>query len=587
MSQDDLDRQLSELIRASADVDLPASLAARVADIPMQGQRRRTKRGLVGGIAAIGAVVVIAAAALIGPRFWSTPPVAAPATGPVAATNVQVLTVDELRAAIAAHKAGGLESQDIVADVSIDTSRKTEPFSRECDPVGQCQVIGTLQGFDRADGTVAIKEEGDALPPATDSKALQGPVALRLTGTGPIEFLGHVRSAPSGSPTWSVAEALADTPTAADGQVVGVDGWLAGATGFSCGPPPQSPFPPPPFSCGIRDYITPDSRQLVTPDGANGHSYGAPNDGIPVQEGAYGAYAPNPSYGSGQNDDPRRAIYLLRMVAYSGPNCTDCRSWTVVGRLDGSVVKASTGIGPIVRSAAELEQLLTSGRSRWVGRTLYVDGLVTPGTSTGCTGSNLCQIGTLDGTPEKVLATLYTASMLPSEPDFMTTGVLAVSVRQDGLEYLGYAGYNTDNSFYFKPAELTTSDFLNHAPLMTVVVKGWLVDGGPHSCPAVPGSADLTDTPFEACPEAWLAPNSYQPVSTKGGAVTITAPVGAVRVQPEAYSEYAPSPSLDPSLEPIGVADVPRSGTFLLRLVQNPESGSHQPGWQVVARLDP
>jgi hypothetical protein len=255
--------------------------------------------------------------------------------------------------------------------------------------------------------------------------------------------------------------------------------------------------------------------------------------------------------------------------------------------LDGSVVKASTGIGPIVRSSAELEQLLTSGRSQWVGKTLYVDGLVTPGTSAGCSGSNLCQIGTLDGTPEKVMATSYTASMLPSEPDFMITGVLAVTVRQSGLEYLGYAGYNTDNSFYFTPAELATSDFVNHAPLMTVVVKGWLVDGGPHSCPAVPGSADLTDTPFEACPDAWLAPNSYQPVSTRGGSVTITAPVGAVRVQPEAYSEYAPSPSPEPSLEPIGVADIPRSGTFLLRLVQNPESGSHEPGWQIVARLDP
>jgi beta-glucanase (GH16 family) len=587
MSEDELGRQVSELIRASADVELPPSLVASVADIPELVRRRHDRRKPLVTTAAICTGVVLAAAALIGPRFWSNPPVAASPTGPILATKVQVLTVDELRAAIATERAGGLQPQDVVADVSIDASRKTAPLSRECDPVGACQVIGTLHGFDDADGAVAIRQEDRVLPPASDTAALQAPVALRLTGRGPVEFLGHVRSAPSGSPTWSVAQALADTATAADEQVVGVNGWLGGGIEPSCGPAPQGTVPPQPFDCQIRDYLTPDSRRLVTAVGSNGYSYAAPRDGLPVQEGAYETYAPNPSY-SDANKDARQATYLLRMVAYEAPDCVNCRSWLVVGRLDASAMESSTEAGPIVRSAAELERLVSSDRSQWVGKAVYVDGVVTPetrGNGGGCGTSSLCQIGTLESTSEKVFASPYTVSMLPSEADFMTSGVLALKVRQDGLEYVGYAGYNTDNSFYFTPAQLADPQELNHAPLLIVVAKGWLVDGGLHSCASATGSQDLSDTPFEACPEAWLATNADQPVSsTDAGGSTITAPSEAVRVQPEAYAEFAPNPSL----EPTGVAHVPRFGTFLLRLVQNPQTGSNnQSGWQVVARLDP
>jgi hypothetical protein len=339
MSEDELGRQLSELIGASADVELPPGLAASVADIPRQRRRGRANRRLLATSAAICAVVALVAAALIGPRFWSNPPVAASPSGPIPATQVHVLSAEELRAAIEAQRAGGLEPQDVVADVAIDTSRKSAPLSRACDPSGECQVIGTLQGFDDADGTVAIKQELLVLPPATDAASVQSPVALRLSGRGPIEFLGHVRFAPSSSPTWSVAEVLADTATAADEQVVGVDGWLEGANGFSGGPAPE-PGVPDPFLSGVRDYITPDPRYLATAEG-NVYWYSPPGDGIAVQGGAYGRYAPNPLYRSDKNDEPRRAIYLLRMVTFRGPGCTNCRGWLVVGRLDASASASS------------------------------------------------------------------------------------------------------------------------------------------------------------------------------------------------------------------------------------------------------
>jgi hypothetical protein len=346
MSEDELGRRLSELIGASADVELPPSLAASIADIPQQGRPHRANRRVLATTAAICAFVALAAAALVGPRLWSNPPVAASPSSPILATKVQVLTADELRAAIEAQRAGGLEPQDVVADVSIDTSRKSAPLSRACDPSGECQVIGTLQGFDDADGTVAIKQELLVLPPATDAASVQSPVALRLTGAGPIEFLGHVRFAPSGSPTWSVAEVVADTATAADEQVVGVDGWLEGATRFSCGPAPEAGVPNP-FRCGIRDYITPDPRYLVTAEGDNSYFFGPPSDGIAVQGGAYGRYAPNPLYRSDSNAEPRRAIYLLRMVAFQGPGCTNCRGWLVVGRLDASASASPIETGTV------------------------------------------------------------------------------------------------------------------------------------------------------------------------------------------------------------------------------------------------
>jgi len=582
------------MFRASADVELPGSLIDRVASIPTRRPGRRGVARSFSGLAAIAgtAVAVLAVVALIGLRlpFKSAPSPAASAglEGPERATEVKVLTAVELGAAIAAQRAGGLAPQDVVADVAIDPARQTAPLSRECVPPGQCLVIGTLAGFDDPAGTVAVRQEDGILPPATNPKDLQAPVALRLSGQGPIEFLGHVRYTSGGSATWSVAATLAATASAPDGQVVGVDGWLEGATGFTCGPAPEpGPAVPAPFDCATRDYLTPGPVTLVSGSG-DSEGYGTwemnpPSDGVAVQRGAYDEYAPNPSI-SNMNEESRRAIYLVRMVVHDAVNCSGCRGWLVVGRLDAAPIESASPPGPVVRSAAELALLLGKDRAGWIGKAVLVDGKVLPGTDQNCPQTGDCTIGTLDGTNETVVASAYTASMLAGESG-ETEGALAVVVRQDGLEYLGAMGYNTDNSFVYQPSQLASPDLHFHVPLLTVVVNGWLVDSGPAiRCPQTVVPLLLADTPFTTCPRAWVTAGDVQPVTSTASGLAVTPPTGAVQVQPNAYEEFAP----DPAAPADGIGHVPRAGTYLLRLVQDPRPGaSPQTGWQVIARLAP
>jgi hypothetical protein len=537
--------------------------------------------------------MVLVVVALIGLRLpfnsASSPAASAGASGPVRAAEVKVLTAAELRTAVAAQRAGGLAPQDVVADVAIDAGRQTAPLSRECVPPGQCLVIGTLAGFDDPDGTVAVRQEDGVLPPATDPADLQAPVALRLSGEGPIEFLGHVQFATGRDATWSVAETLAATTTAPDGQVVGVDGWLEGATGSTCGPAPEpGPAIPAPFGCAVRDYITAEPVTLVTgsgnSEGVGSWEMSAPSDGVTVQRGAYDEYAPNPSI-SNMNEESRRAIYLLRMVVDDAVNCSDCRGWLVVGRMDAApITAASATTGPVVRSTAELALLLGKDRASWIGKAVLVDGTVSPGTGQNCPQTGDCTIGTLVGTTESVVASAYTASML-APLGFGAQGVLAVIVRQDGLEYFGYMGYNTDNSFEYQPSQLASPDELNHVSLLTVVVNGWVVDSGPAiRCPQTAVPLLLADTPFTTCPRAWVTTGDVQPVTSTASGLVVTPPVGAVQVQPNAYEEFAP----DPAATADGFGHVPRAGTYLLRLVQDPRPGANpQTGWQVVARLGP
>jgi hypothetical protein len=155
-----------------------------------------------------------------------------------------------------------------------------------------------------------------------------------------------VRFTSGGSPTWSVAETLAATASAPDGQVIGVDGWLEGATGFTCGPAPEpGPAIPAPFDCAVRDYLTAEPVTLVSgsgnSEGVGSWSMNAPSDGVAVQRGAYDEYAPNPSI-SNMNEESRRAIYLLRMVVDDAVNCSGCRGWLVVGRLDAAPMKSAS-----------------------------------------------------------------------------------------------------------------------------------------------------------------------------------------------------------------------------------------------------
>jgi hypothetical protein len=543
--------------------------------VRVDGSRKRLGRPAVVVSAAMAALLAVVAAVSL-PALTRPSPAAESATGPVAATSVSVMTAAELRAAIDEERGGGLQSRYVVADVSIDASRKPAPIARECDPVGQCEVIGTLAGFDDS-AVVAVHHEERILPPAMDAASLTSPVALLITGRGPIEFLGHLNASPSGSTTWSVADALDATRTAPDGQVIGVDGWMEEAEEPSCGPAWEV-TPPKPFDCiAIHSYITPSPRALASPFGENGWSIGAPADGISLQMGAYGELAPNPDW-SDVNAVPRKAIYLLRMIAYDGPGCVGCRSWLGVGRLDAGPAHATGSPGPIVRSAAELEQLLSSDRPAWVGKLLWVDGVVTPGQPVVCAGPNACVLGMLEGTPEAVVATPFTISQMPAEAAFETQGVILVEVLSDGLEFVGDPGATQDGSAVYSVASLSDPLVTNHVPLLTVEVRGWLVRGPIYSCPTVVEAG--AGTPFQNCPPPDRIA-AAEPTANDG--VEWTGPGPWVDVQPGAYDGFAPNPQV----AGVGTLMEPRLGTYAVRLISVTVDGTTLVGWQLVGRVEP
>jgi hypothetical protein len=196
----------------------------------------------------------------------------------------------------------------------------------------------------------------------------------------------------------------------------------------------------------------------------------------------------------------------------------------------------------------------------------------------------MCQIGILEGTGESVVASAYTVSLLLPDTDTPINGVMAMIVREQGLEYLGFMGYNDDNMFVFAVADLLDPQHMARGP-ETVVVTGWLIDSGaPLRCRPPASPPPPADTPFEKCPWAWLTSEETQPVTVTQGGRSVNAPPNAINVQPEAYTEFAP----DPAWTENGAAHVPRYGTYLVRLVSNPPSAADpERGWQVVARLAP
>jgi hypothetical protein len=588
---EDLERRVRDALRSAPLPAAPDSLRATLRDIPSAaGATSRLANRSLGWLfpVVVVAVLVVALAGILGTGRQPSPagPSARPSnTGPLPPTDVHVLSAAALKTAIDAQRAGGLAPQDVVVDVAIDATRQTSPLTRECQPLGTCQVIGTLDGFADPAGTVTIRQQEFEIPPPTTPTDLEPPIALRLSGTAPIEYVGHMSLGGGTQPT-SVQAAFAATTTAQAGQVIAVDGWLEGTGGgWSCGPAPMpGPPVPEPFRCHVTPMLTAEPVKPVTSSG-NERSMSFPPGSIPVQEGAYEEYAPDPA-SDGTNDLPRHGLYLLRMVVDDSSNCQGCRGWLVVGRLDATTTPGptpSTSVGVTVRSAAELAAVLAADRTTWIGRPVFVDGQVSPIFGTLCESSSTCAIGILAGTTEQVVATAYTRSLQLPDTDYPTNGVMAFIVRDQGLEYLGWMGYNNDNTFVFAIPDLQDPQHMARGP-ETVVVTGWLIDTpGTFACPAqrsVP-----PDTPFQTCPFAWLTKGDAQPVTVlSDGRHSITPPPNAIRVQPAAYLEFAP----DPALEANGAAHLPRFGMYLVRLVSNPPSAADpQRGWQVVARLNP
>jgi hypothetical protein len=277
------------------------------------------------GLLALGVIALAAVAAVSAATFLGTP-------AGRTATALTVLDGRALQRAIEDLRSGRPAPADVVTSVGVDLSRRTAPLERECVPVGDCRVVGTLDGLEPGIGTVTVRAEEYVVPPPTDPADLAGPLALRLSATGPIELLGRLPPQPR---ILSVPELAPLTASAPAGQVVAVDGWLETIEGgFSCGPSPNEPPPiPEPFRCHVTPFLSADPVKPVTPEGSNGRSAARPPGAVPVQEGAYERFASNPA-SDGTNAEPRHGVYLVRKVVDEAPNCPDCRGWLVVGRFD-------------------------------------------------------------------------------------------------------------------------------------------------------------------------------------------------------------------------------------------------------------
>ena len=592
-TRDSMDGRLRSALRGLPLPGAPEALRLALETLPERAagepaRRRWWSPGLA--VAAVVLVAIVGVAGLLGlTRIPATPAATASPSPAEPSASVTVLDAAGLRAAIAAQRAGGLAPQWVVTSVGIDASRLPEPATRECSPQGSCAVIGILDGFDDPHGTVTLRVEEDGVPLATTPDALVPPVALRLAGTAPIEFLGHVDLA-AGRGVLDVPGLIAATDTADAGHVMAVDAWLVGVDAFSCGPA-MDPALPPPFACDpLRALLTAEPVKPLVRNG-NQTSMTVPGGAVRVQVGAYDQFAANPA-SDGTNDEPRRAVYLVRMVVHEAPNCEGCRGWLMVGRLDGSPdgttappATAAPASAVILRSAAELEALLAADRAAWVGRPVFIDGAIEPGTAQPCApDASTCDLGTLAGTDERVFATGYTTSLLAPDMTGPLDGATAMVVREGGLQYLGWLGWSDPLGY-----ETTVQDLMDLAskprgPMVTTV-KGWLVAGLPTPCPA-PSEPLGEDTPFDWCPPAWLTRDEVQPVTGTGGSSGVREPEVAVRVQYSAYGTFAADAARDPGSGLVS----PRFGTYVVRLVTDTRTGdadSGTKGWQVVGRLDP
>lgn len=607
---DDVERRVRDAMRETDLPPAPEALRASLGEIaagPVETASRRSSRIVAGlAIAAVMVVGVVGLGALGGlDRLWPVPggtpattagpmgqtpgPAATggPSTTPMASlaeppAGVTVLDAAGLSAAIAAQRAGGLASQVVVANVDIDPRPLPAVILRECaDPLGSCTVIGTLAGAVFPDGTVTIRAEPYVVPPPITAADLHGPVALRLDGTAPIEYLGHLD--PLAGTSFDVAALSAATPSAVPGRLVAVRGWLAGVLAPSCGPYMPETIPEP-FRCpGLRGFLADQPVRPATRVG-NGGSISVPDSAVTVQYGAYESFASSPA-NDGVNDEPRLGLYLVRFVASDTADCPACRGWLVVGRLDAApahVLQTAPPVpGAVVRSAAELVAWLGEDRTSLVGRAVIVDGRVVQLNPRSCGLRLTCDFGSLEGTTEGVKVSAYTASLLLPDTDYPLNGAMALEVRPDGLEYLGYMGSLDGRDFNAAVTDLTNMSQMPRGP-MTVIVSGWLVAGPPVPCPQQ-NPAPPADTPFEPCPGAWLTGDMVQPWTVTPTSISMTPPAMGVRVQYGAYGQFAP----DPAAQPDGTV-APRFGTYLVRLVTDTTIGPDGPrGWQVVGRLDP
>jgi len=204
-----------------------------------------------------------------------------------------------------------------------------------------------------------------------------------------------------------------------------------------------------------------------------------------------------------------------------------------------------------------------------------------------CNGRSPCLLIVLDG-----VAPIVDFDIIGVE-EIDTSRPAALALLDGEIEYIGpveikpggFAWPVTDLAAMDEPA-----DELH-------VVEGWLVQSGPHSCPAPPNIGVATPTPETGapvralldywCPASWLTAEheTLATVDDSGNMTGRVRPRGdQVQVQTGAYGEFA-----DPQMIVYGrdAAPLPSHGHYLVRPAGCPAAAwsGQCPVWQMVGRL--
>jgi hypothetical protein len=171
-------------------------------------------------------------------------------------------------------------------------------------------------------------------PPWTEGIPINGAFAAVLTDNLVLDYQAAVSLTPDGLP-WLPSQLpipTAETTTSGDWLV---HGWITGSVGGPVCPPSLAVAAPDgaQYGCGSPAHledtdVPPGTVPLPT----------SPLSGVPVQNGAYGGFAPNVD---ASNPVPEQATFLVRMVAVSScPPSDFCPFqpahfyWEIVARID-------------------------------------------------------------------------------------------------------------------------------------------------------------------------------------------------------------------------------------------------------------
>ncbi len=563
--------------------------------------RREVLAGVVGLAAVLAIALTIGLSAglrLSGGEVGSpTPSTGAPSSGssvaPGAIEPVLPLTVDQLNDLMAANLQSLLGRQLVISGNLVVVPQ----FGRFCAPGTRCSVEPAV-ALQASSPTLFVlpAPENPVMSPWVDGNSVVGTFAATLTSATTLTYLGRVTTGAAGVP---LLPSELPSPAGAAGLWL-VHGWIVSpAIDPACGTqllPTPGPASGPGYGCGQETLLS------------NVGSQPGPSR-ITVQNDAYLAFGPWPS--TQEQGAPHEATFLLEAVQI--PPCRPTQScptasshWAITARLDPWTQPAQTtqrSIGPVDEvppvlplSVAQLNELRGADPSLVTRRMLVIN-------------------GTVEGNPSTVSCP-YAGGAAPRS-GFCAPVVLAGSVPilgvQVGPNVGGGAwtagGSDLIGSFAAKLVDPGTIEYLG--PVITAadgqpllpsqlpnpalgppysLVHGWIAgETEVKPCPYVPGSR-LTSGPQYGCGRtAILSDQRFQPVQRDAQGTTFAMPTNGIRVQNDAYQDFAPQP------QAVGPQSVPQQATFLVQGVQQPQCspggtictvGLATYGWAIVARLD-